>query len=351
MALNGALWSITPSRRITGVRSQRWFPTALTLATLALVYGSWQLTRWGLPEHRKLIADLFCYPFDVAVVWTTWRASQRTANVPQLRRAWRLLSLGAFSYLLGDVTYQVYDLMGIAPYPSVADGFYLAFDPLVLAGLLSFPVQRRGRAGNLRLWMEMSVVALAFSVAVGYFLLGPTIEAGGNVLQMGFSIAYPVGDMVLLVGLSAALLRGTAPSARRSLHFFAVGLACYVTSDVIYGYMTLHGGYTRLVVSHGRSLSDRGRQLLFHPPTHRPRDLELKLPTDFGPDRPERASQVERRFDCRPCMRRVEAVSRLSEVLDADTGVVIEPEGLERATSGKLGGLLAAERPAISRGW
>jgi diguanylate cyclase len=237
-------WNTSPSRRIAHLRSQPWFLPALALTGLLLVYGSWQMTRWGLPGHRKLIADLFCYPFDVAVVWTTWRASQRTANVPQLRRAWRLLSLGAFSYLLGDITFQIYDLMGIAPYPSIADGFYLAFDPLVLAGLLSFPVQRRGRGGNLRLWMDMSIVALSFSAAVGYFLLGPTLQQGGAVLQTAFSVAYPVGDMVLLVGLSAALLRGTAPSARRSLHFFAAGLACYVTSDVIYGYMTLHGGYS-----------------------------------------------------------------------------------------------------------
>ena len=60
----------------------------------------------------------------------------------------------------------------------------------------------------MRLVVDLAVVAIGGSAAVVYLVLGPTLVANsGSPLQVGFSVAYPVGDMVLLVGL-ASLLRG-----------------------------------------------------------------------------------------------------------------------------------------------
>ena len=161
-----------------------------------------------------------------------------------MRRAWRLLALGAFVYLLGDVAQTVYELVGVKPYPSIADGLYLSFYPLLLAGLLSFPVLGRDRGERVRLALDLAVVAFGGSAAVVYLVLGPTtVAGGGSLLQTMFSIAYPVGDMVLLVGLASLLLRGSAPSARRALQLLAAGLVFYVVADLVYGYITLHSTY------------------------------------------------------------------------------------------------------------
>ena len=88
------------------------------------------------------------------------------------------------------------------------------------------------------------MVALAGSGVVIYVVLGPTVVSdSGSLLQSVFSIAYPVGDMVLLVGLASLLLRGSAPSARRALQLVAGGLAFYVAADLVYGYITLNSTY------------------------------------------------------------------------------------------------------------
>lgn len=87
-------------------------------------------------------------------------------------------------------------------------------------------------------------MALGTSAVVLYLVLGPTAIAGSpSTLEAVFSIAYPVADIVLLVGLASVLVRDADSSARRALQFIAVGLLLYVAGDVIYGYISLHSTY------------------------------------------------------------------------------------------------------------
>jgi len=218
--------------------------TAAAMGAVLAVYASWQVVRWGPAPDRQLIGDAFFYPVSAAAVWQAWRASKRCSSWRRLARAWRLLTLGALAYLAGDVAQTVYEVIGRRPYPSVADGLYLCFYPLLLAGLLSFPVFRRNSRERVRLALNLAVVALGGSGAVIYLVLGPAaIGDSGDTLQTMFSIAYPVGDMVLLVGLASLLLRGSAPSARRALLLLAGGLFFYVVADLAYAYVTLHSSY------------------------------------------------------------------------------------------------------------
>jgi diguanylate cyclase len=229
---------------VARLRTQPWYWPVLAVGAVLVVYGSWQVVRWGPSSSHALIGDAFFYPVGLAAVWLSWQASRRCDAWVRLRRAWRLLALGALVYLLGDIAQTVYEVVGARPYPSVADCFYLSFYPLTLAGLLSFPVVPRGRQERIRLGLDLTVVALGGSAAVIYVVLGPTAIAGGSsLLQAIFSIAYPVGDMVLLVGVASLLLRGSAPSARGALYLLTIGLSFFVLADLIYGYITLHSSY------------------------------------------------------------------------------------------------------------
>jgi diguanylate cyclase (GGDEF)-like protein len=88
------------------------------------------------------------------------------------------------------------------------------------------------------------VVAIAGSALVVYVVLGPTLVAhSGSPVQVAFSVAYPAGDMVLLVGISAALVRGAVWSLRWPLRLLAAGLVLFVVGDLVYGYITLHSSY------------------------------------------------------------------------------------------------------------
>jgi diguanylate cyclase len=218
--------------------------TIVALGAVLVVYASWQALRWGPAADRTLIGDAFFYPVSGAATFTAWAAARRCSGWPRLQRAWRLLAAAAFAYLLGAVAQTVYELVGRKPYPSAADALYLVFYPLMLGGVLSFPVARRGATERVRLALDLAIVALGASTVVVYVVLGPTAVAGGDPFQAAISIAYPVGDMVLLVGLASVLLRGSATSARRALQVLALGIGLYVAADLVYGWITLHSSYS-----------------------------------------------------------------------------------------------------------
>jgi diguanylate cyclase (GGDEF)-like protein len=221
----------------------RWAPMGAAMGGLLLVYAGWQLFRWPT-GHRTLIGDMFFYPVSAAAIGASLAAAKRCADQPRLRSAWRLLALGSASFLVADIAQTFYELAGSKPYPSVADCFYLLLYPLMLWGLLRFPVGRRELTEGARLMLDIAVVAIGGGVIVIYVVLGPTVVSSGpDPLQTAFSIAYPVGDMILLVGLGSALLRRVTPSSSRALQFMAVGLVVFTAGDLVYGYITLHGTY------------------------------------------------------------------------------------------------------------
>jgi diguanylate cyclase (GGDEF)-like protein len=207
------------------------------------IYLLWQIERWGPASAQPAIGDLFFVPVCGAAAWSAWSASCRAGGSPRLRRAWRFLALAAVAYLLGDVAQTVDEAASVQVSASLEDPLYLCFYPLMLAGLLSFPTRHRTAGERLRLWLDLAVVALGGSGIVVYLVLGPTAIASHGTLTSAASIAYPVGDMILLVGLGSLLLRGSARSARRPLHLLAGMLGLYVVADLVYSYSELHGGY------------------------------------------------------------------------------------------------------------
>jgi diguanylate cyclase (GGDEF)-like protein/PAS domain S-box-containing protein len=218
--------------------------TTVSMIVLLAVYGSWQVFRWGSFWGRQPIADAFFYLVTGIAVWTAWSASRRSNRSPRLRRAWRLFAVGLFAQLAGQVAFQVYGLLGEKPYPSIADALYLCFYPLMLAGLLTLPVAPGQAGSRVRLAVDLAVVAIGGSAAVVYLVLGPTVVAdGGSALQVGFSVAYPVGDLVLLVGLASVLTRGSAVSSRGALRLLVAGVVLFVLGDLVYGYAALNSGY------------------------------------------------------------------------------------------------------------
>ena len=235
---------MTSARRPRGLRSiSPWAPIAATVGTLLVAYAIWQLFRWPGGD-RRLIGDAFFYPVGTAAIWAALAASRRCSRHPRLRTAWRLLALGSSFYLAGDVAQTVYELSGALPYPSAADALYLLFYPCMLAGVLRVPARHGSLGERMRLGLDLAVVAISGSAIVIYIVLGPALlQSGPRTLATAISIAYPVGDLVLLVGLGSVLLRRTSRSSSRAFQFMAAGLLFFVAADLLYGYMNLHSGY------------------------------------------------------------------------------------------------------------
>ncbi len=162
-------------------------------------------------------------------------------NRPAHARFWYVLALANLSFTAGEVVQAVQlDILHEAnPFPSVADGFYLAEYVLYAAGVLGFirwRTARQDRAGLLDALIPTIGLAL---LAWIYLILPYAQNPDLTWLQKAVSIAYPLGDVVVL----ALLLRLLTPRGgnSRSLQLLAVGTLGLLVSDVLYGLIQLHG--------------------------------------------------------------------------------------------------------------
>ena len=137
----------------------------------------------------------------------------------------RWLSLGGgLLCLFGGELYYTLHLSHLAdpPYPSLADGLYLAFYPAGFAALVLF-APRASRQLRASLWLDGVVGALGVAALTAALLLQPIVSStGGDPLEVATTLAYPLADVTLLafvVGLLA--LNAWKPS--RSWALIAAG--------------------------------------------------------------------------------------------------------------------------------
>jgi signal transduction histidine kinase len=216
------------------------FQTSIAIAVT--IYVSWQLFGW-IPGDPATVGDILFLPMMAAAVYACIRATRGAHR--RTARAWWLIAAGLCGQLLGGIVGLYYEaVLHRSAYPTLADPLYLSFYPLMLAGLLTMLPPARERTRQLRLSLDLAITALGGAAVVWYVVLGPTAAAGGqSALQMAFSIAYPVGDMILIAGLASLLLRGVTQATRRALWLLAGGLGLFVIGDVLYGYAALHGSF------------------------------------------------------------------------------------------------------------
>jgi diguanylate cyclase (GGDEF)-like protein len=217
---------------------------AAALAMLA-VYALWQVFRWGGHRHQALIGDLAFFPVNGAAALWAWRVSRRQDLGPATCRAWRLLSVAFWLYLLGNVIQLLYEVvLHRKDFPSWDDPVYLSFYPVAFAGLLAFPSPRRTLSERFRLLLDAGTVFIGGATVIWYTTLGPAVSsARGFDLADLVLLAYPVGDLLLLFGVLSLLWRGAPRSSILSLQIFATGMILFIVGDITYDYLNTHSGY------------------------------------------------------------------------------------------------------------
>ncbi len=134
----------------------------------------------------------------------------RSYRVKTERAAWLLFGLGIASWAAANVYYSLFviDVVPL-PIPSVADGLWLAMYPLFLAALIAL-MRSRLRNDGARVWLDGSIAGLALASLSAALVLPSVLSAsaGSTTVALLTNVAYPVGDMVLLGAVVAALSTG-----------------------------------------------------------------------------------------------------------------------------------------------
>jgi diguanylate cyclase (GGDEF)-like protein/PAS domain S-box-containing protein len=164
-------------------------------------------------------------------------------NATVRRLPWYLFALGQAFFITGDVlAYNWERFFGSElPTPSIADGFYLAFYPLLMAGFLML-LKERNESRDRAPLIDALIVTVAAGTLAWVYLMAPT--AHDHTLKLDTkltTIAYPLMDLLVL----AVILRLSVGSRRREPAFvmLVAGTAALLITDSIYAWKLLHGGY------------------------------------------------------------------------------------------------------------
>ncbi len=172
--------------------------------------------------------------YDAVVAGAGLACLLRARTGGQERGAWVALALAIFAWAAGEIYWTLYiEGNPSAPYPSPADVGYLAFYPLAIAGLYLL-VRSRARELDPRLWMDGLIAALGTG-ALGAALIFEFVadRTSGSNLQVATTLAYPLGDIVLL-SLVVGVIALTRWQPGRTWSLLLAGLATMAVADVAF---------------------------------------------------------------------------------------------------------------------
>ena len=170
-----------------------------------------------------------------------FRAARRVGR--RRRRPWALLGASMLAWGLGQAAWSYFESIAHeSPYPSVADLGYLLSVPLSAAAMLSFPSHER-RVTTFRVLIDGVTVALAVLGVSWVLVLDRVAAASGTGIDLYLALAYPVGDIIVLVVAISALVRA-ADAYRTTVATIAVGLVMLGFSDSAFAYLQATESYT-----------------------------------------------------------------------------------------------------------
>ena len=211
------------------------------LALLTVAYAA-QVTLDILPPSA---ADTFeKVATNVIVLGAALLCAWRGLHHHGERAAWACFAAGLALWGLGDVYFAIaqWDLPSV-PTPSLADAGYLALYPGLFAGVVLLYRARGGRDGA-TLRVDGAIGALALGALGATLLYGPLDDALSRPgSEIATNLAYPLGDMLLLV-----LLGGAVAMTGWRLHgawaWIGAALGVFAVSDALYLYVSAIGAYS-----------------------------------------------------------------------------------------------------------
>ena len=222
--------SLTPTERVAPALAAR----------LRAAPASWAFMGGGvvaigiyflLPSNAQ---SVFYVVIGLCSVVAIWIGTTRHLP-PGERLAWHLFAFGLLCQVAGDTIFAVYELQlnREPPNPSIADVFYLGGYPLLALGIF-LVLRRLGRQTSRAAILDSIVIFAGVVLFQWVFFIEPYrhVAFGGEGARL-VAMAYPVMDVLLLVGLAQLLLGpgGRTPAYR--LLLLSVGL--WVVADEIYG--------------------------------------------------------------------------------------------------------------------
>jgi two-component system, cell cycle response regulator len=210
--------------------------SALRIAIGAVLFGGTTVIAlhfWlGLGGSGNSEETFYETLYDAVVLSAGLACFLRILSGGRERRAWMAISAA----ILSSAVVEFYLTAVLAndptpPFPSLADAGYLAFYPLAATGIFLM-IRARWRTLDWRLWMDAAIAGLG-TAALGAALVFEFVadRASGTTLQVAVTLAYPLGD-TLMLALVVGIVALTRWHPGRTWSLVLLGLASLVFADM-----------------------------------------------------------------------------------------------------------------------
>ncbi len=207
------------------------------LAGYAIWWAALIVAYYGLPGLRTEAWGLLGLSGVAAIV------AGVLIHRPARMVPWLLLAAANLSFVAGQVSFLVASLIQHQPlpFPSYADLLYLLTYPLIAAGLVAF-IRARNPERDQRSVIDALTLTVGLALVSWMYLVLPYVHNPQlSWLQKSVSIAYPLGDVLVLALLARLLAPGTGRS--RSFQLLTLGMVGQLVSDTWFGGLQLYGSF------------------------------------------------------------------------------------------------------------
>lgn len=225
---------IVPSKLKTNINYK------IILAIISAVIIFHIIINYGLElENADLVISIFSFLNPLAVTIASFIVAAKYINAGLYRKAYVLLGFAYLMIFLGELTYLIYDLiLGIDPYPSIADVFFFLQYPLTLAYLIL----------NIRFFAsftkksKMWVICLPLLIIVTYASISYT-ELGEAGFDFFYGIAFVASASTLLAFavLGATIFRDGLLG--KAWMILVIGILSLTVGDIWYYYLEYLGEF------------------------------------------------------------------------------------------------------------
>ncbi|OGV92675.1 hypothetical protein A3B57_01205 [Microgenomates group bacterium RIFCSPLOWO2_01_FULL_47_10] len=206
----------------------------LAFGILAALMYALMLLVWGRNFTVQLIYVLLAMAAVMVGMRAIWLYGVDSLHGSSLR--WILWGVGF--WVIGEIVWLVSEWwLMVDPFPSWADGFYLAGYGLMYVGLYR-EISHVGISAivkNKALFGLLTATAVILVGVVGYYGIYQALDPGASFWENSISLAYGVGDMLLVFGSFLILLMLREYKGGKLVNVFyplAVGFLAILAGDV-----------------------------------------------------------------------------------------------------------------------
>jgi diguanylate cyclase (GGDEF)-like protein/PAS domain S-box-containing protein len=218
----------------------------IAVALYGAIYVVW--IGYGTPDAtplgRALLNAVFI-PLASIGVLLFYRAGRKQTSNPMLRRALLLVATSFGATGIGNAIWFAQATWGGKdPTHSWANIAYFVNYGLLLAALLSLPRARRSRVEWWKFALDAATVTVGGGIAIWCLVLLPAAPLYHGTTDLAFGLAYPLADLLLLLGITTVLLRPPATGTQFAFTLLVIGQLAGIAGDLLYSLAYPLTGYT-----------------------------------------------------------------------------------------------------------